>query len=98
MNKTASQLVPMMGKAWNLGNALDCTTNGTVGETLWNNKVPVSKELFDLVKASGFGTVRIPVSYMDKIVQTSDGTYTIDSAYMARVKQVVDAALDAGLL
>lgn len=97
MNKTASQLVPMMGKAWNLGNALDCTTNGTVGETLWNNKVPVSKELFDLVKASGFGTVRIPVSYMDKIVQTSDGTYTIDSAYMARVKQVVDAALDAGL-
>ena len=51
MNKTASQLVPMMGKAWNLGNALDCTTNGTVGETLWNNKVPVSKELFDLVKA-----------------------------------------------
>ena len=34
---------------------------------------------------------------MDKIVQTSDGTYIIDSAYMARVKQVVDAALDAGL-
>ena len=97
MNKTASQLVPMMGKAWNLGNALECTSDGTVGETLWNNKVPVSKALFDLVKANGFDTVRIPVSYMDKIIQTSDGTYTIDTAYMARVKQVVDAALDAGL-
>ena len=59
--------------------------------------MPVSKALFDLVKANGFDTVRIPVSYMDKIIQTSDGTYTIDTAYMARVKQVVDAALDAGL-
>ena len=95
--KTADELAGMMGKAWNLGNALDSTSNGTVGETLWNNKFPVSKPLFDAVKAAGFGTVRIPVSYMDKIVQNADGTYTIDSAYMARVKQVVDAAISANL-
>ena len=95
--KTADELADMMGKAWNLGNALDSTSNGTAGETLWNNKFPVSKEMFDAVKDAGFGTVRIPVSYMDKIVQNADGTYTIESAYMARVKQVVDAALDAGL-
>ena len=94
---TAKQLSEMMGKAWNLGNALDSTTSGTAGETLWNNKFPVSKPLFDAVKAAGFGTVRIPVSYMDKIVQNADGTYTIDSAYMARVKQVVDAAISANL-
>ena len=95
--KTADELAGMMGKAWNLGNALDSTSNGTVGETLWNNKFPVSKEMFDAVKDAGFGTVRIPVSYMDKIVQNADGTYTIDSAYMARVKQVVDAAISANL-
>ena len=95
--KTADELAGMMGKAWNLGNALDSTSNGTVGETLWNNKFPVSKPLFDAVKAAGFDTVRIPVSYMDKITTNADGTYTIDPAYMARVKQVVDAALDAGL-
>ena len=53
--------------------------------------------MFDAVKDAGFGTVRIPVSYMDKIVQNADGTYTIDSAYMARVKQVVDAAISANL-
>ena len=94
---TAKQLSEMMGKAWNLGNALDSTTSGTAGETLWNNKFPVSKPLFDAVKAAGFDTVRIPVSYMDKITTNADGTYTIDSVYMARVKQVVDAALDAGL-
>ena len=95
--KTADELADMMGKAWNLGNALDSTSNGTVGETLWNNKFPVSKPLFDAVKAAGFDTVRIPVSYMDKITTNADGTYTIDPAYMARVQQVVDAALDAGL-
>ena len=95
--KTATQLAGMMGKAWNLGNALDSTSDGTVGETLWNNKFPVSKEMFDAVKVAGFDTVRIPVSYMDKIVENADGTYTIDSAYMARVKQVVDAAISANL-
>ena len=95
--KTADELAGMMGKAWNLGNALDSTSDGTVGETLWNNKFPVSKEMFDTVKAAGFDTVRIPVSYMDKIVENADGTYTIDSAYMARVKQVVDAAISANL-
>ena len=95
--KTATQLAGMRGKAWNLGNALDSTSDGTVGETLWNNKFPVSKEMFDAVKAAGFDTVRIPVSYMDKIVENADGTYTIDSAYMARVKQVVDAVISANL-
>ena len=95
--KTADELAGMMGKAWNLGNALDSTSDGTVGETLWNNKFPVSKPLFDAVKAAGFDTVRIPVSYMDKITTNADGTYTIDPAYMARVQQVVDAAISANL-
>ena len=56
--------------------------------------------MFDAVKAAGFDTVRIPVSYMDKIVAVEDesGTvYTIDETYMARVKQVVDAAISANL-
>ena len=102
--KTADELAGMMGKAWNLGNALDSTSNGTVGETLWNNKFPVSKPLFDAVKAAGFDTVRIPVSYMDKITAsevTIDGVtktiYSIDETYMTRVKQVVDAAISANL-
>ena len=94
-NRTASQLTSMMGKAWNLGNALDSTDNGTVGETLWNNPT-VNKSLFELVKASGFDTVRIPVSFMDKIGSAENG-YAIDTAWMNRVKTVVDYALDSGL-
>ena len=93
---TASELASKMGKAWNLGNALDSTTDGAADETLWNNKFPVSKPMFDTVKASGFDTVRIPVSYMDKIVY-ENGKYTVDDTYMARVKQVVDVAIAAGL-
>ena len=94
-NRTASQLTSMMGKAWNLGNALDSTDNGTVGETIWGNPT-VNKSLFELVKASGFDTVRIPVSFMDKIGSAENG-YAIDTAWMNRVKTVVDYALDSGL-
>ena len=94
-NRTASQLTSMMGKAWNLGNALDSTKNGTVGETLWNNPT-VNKSLFELVKASGFDTVRIPVSFMDKI-GSAENEYAIDTAWMNRIKTVVDYALDSGL-
>lgn len=102
---TASEIAEKMGKAWNLGNALESTIDGVADETLWNNKFPVSKELFDAVKDAGFQTVRIPVSYLDKIVATQvtdeDGepetVYSVDDAYMARVKQVVDSALASGL-
>lgn len=94
-NRTATQLTAMMGKAWNLGNALDSTDKGTVGETIWNNPT-VNKSLFELVKASGFDTVRIPVSFMDKIGSAENG-YTIDTAWMNRVKTVVDYALNSGL-
>lgn len=96
-NKTASALTASMGKAWNLGNALDCTTDGKVGETLWNNKFPVSKPLFDTVKASGFDTVRIPVSYMDKIGDEASG-YKIEEAWLNRIQEVVDLAINSGLL
>ena len=94
---TASQLASKMGKAWNLGNALDSTTDGVADETLWNNKFPVSKPMFDTVKASGFDTVRIPVSYMDKIGNEASG-YKIEEAWLNRVQEVVDLAINAGLL
>ena len=53
---------------------------------MWNNKFPVSKPLFDTVKASGFDTVRIPVSYMDKIGNEASG-YKIEEAWLNRVQE-----------
>ena len=43
----------------------------------------------------GFGTLRIPVAWSN--MMEDDGSYTINPAYTARVKQVVEWALDADM-
>lgn len=91
--KTAAQTAASMGIAWNLGNALECVdTNGEVNETCFGNPV-TTKKLIQAVKAQGFNTIRIPVSYLDKI----NSNYTVDKDYLARIKQVVDYAYDMGM-
>ena len=63
---TAPQLVADMGAGWNLGNQLEANTNGIPSETAWGNPV-VTQALIDRVKASGFKTIRIPVSYLGNV-------------------------------
>jgi endoglucanase len=89
-----SQMAADMGAGWNLGNQLDASSNGTPNETAWGNPV-VSQALIQKIKSLGFKTIRIPVTYMSKI--GPGPSYTIDSTYMARVKQVVDYAYNEGL-
>ncbi|MCH5324152.1 MAG: cellulase family glycosylhydrolase [Eubacterium sp.] len=85
--KTAKQISAEMGAGWNLGNTLDATGgSGVSSETSWGNP-KTTKAMIDAVKAEGFNTVRIPVSWGR---HTSGSNYTIDSAWMARVKEVVD--------
>ena len=48
--------------------------------------------MIDTVKAAGFNAVRIPVSWNDHM----NGD-TIDSAWMDRVNEVVDYAIDNGM-
>ncbi|GHE09009.1 cellulase family glycosylhydrolase [Streptomyces alanosinicus] len=79
-----------MQPSWNLGNSLDAIPD----ETSWGNP-PATKQLFDTIRAQGFRSVRIPVTWTDH--QSSSAPYTIDSAFMSRVKQVVDWALSDGL-
>jgi aryl-phospho-beta-D-glucosidase BglC (GH1 family) len=90
----ATQLVAGMGKGWNLGNQLEASINGMPDETAWGNPV-VTGALLDKVKAAGFSTVRIPVSYLGKI--GSAPGYTVDPAWLDRVQAVVDLAYDRGL-
>lgn len=90
----ATQIVSAMGAGWNLGNQLEASSNGTPSETAYGNPV-VSKSLIQAVKAAGFNTIRIPVSYLNKI--GSAPNYTIDAAWLARVKQVVDYAYSLGM-
>lgn len=95
-NLTAAQLVSKMGAGWNLGNTLDCSGDWISGnstaayETAWGNPV-TTQAMIDVVKSGGFDTIRIPVTWYQHL--STDGKYTIDSAWMARVKTVVDYAI-----
>ncbi len=85
----ATQLVSAMGAGWNLGNQLEAATDGTPSETAWGNPT-ITPALIQKVKAAGFNSIRIPVSYLSKI--GSAPNYTIDAAWLARIKEVVDYA------
>lgn len=82
-----SQIVEAMGPGWNLGNQLESVTDNVPEETNWGNPV-ITEKLIQSVKAAGFKSIRIPVSYFAKIDDDKD--YTIDSKCLDRVQEVVD--------
>jgi endoglucanase len=82
--------VAAMQPSWNLGNTLDAIPD----ETSWGNPA-VTKSVFDTIKAQGYRSVRIPVTWSGH--QSSTAPYAIDATWMNRVKQVVDWALSDGL-
>ncbi len=95
---TSVALVKDMKIGWNLGNTLDAhedgiRNQGVASETCWGQ--PLTKpEMFTGLYRSGIRTVRIPITWHNHI---ADSNYTIDPDWLARTKQVVDYALDAGL-
>ena len=97
---SAAEITEKMGVGWNLGNSLDSNNNGFSSEniydyeTQWSNPV-VTQSLIDKVRTKGFNTIRIPVTWYQHI--SSDGNYTIDAAWMNRVKEVVDYAYNNGM-
>ena len=86
-NADTEAILEDMGLGWNLGNSLDATGgSGLDTETSWSNP-KTTQALIDKVKSLGFNTVRVPVSWGKHV---SGDNYTIDSAWLARVKEVVD--------
>lgn len=88
-----------MKAGWNLGNTFDATdcdwlSNKLLYESAWCGTL-TQPELFDALKEAGFGAVRIPVSWHNHV--SGDG-FTIDADWLARVKEVVDYALERGLI
>ena len=86
-----------MGLGWNLGNtfdASDCTwlTNELEYESAWNGEM-TTKALIDKVSALGFTSIRIPVSWHNHV----DSNNNISAAWIKRVKQIVDYAIDDGM-
>ncbi|KAL0936772.1 glycoside hydrolase family 5 protein [Colletotrichum truncatum] len=88
---SAVDYVKAMNPGWNLGNTLDAIPN----EGSWNNP-PVVEKTFDDVKAAGFKSVRIPVTYSDHFTSGAPN-YTVDPAWLQRVSDVVDMATARGL-
>lgn len=85
----AMAAVAAMQPGWNLGNSLDAIPD----ETSWGQP-RTTKALLDKVRSQGFNSIRVPVTWTDH--QGTAPNYTIDPAYLKRVKQVVDQALDSG--
>ncbi len=95
---TANEIVARMRIGWNAGNTFDATGGDPADvlsqEQSWGNPV-VDAALIKRVKDAGFNTIRLPVTWYRHIAE--DGTYTINPAFMARVREVVDMAYDQGL-
>ncbi len=79
---SARKIAGQMGIGWNLGNTLEAIG----GEDAWGAG-HTSQQLIDSVKAAGFNTVRIPVSWF---CHSDTTTSVIDKEWIARVKEVVD--------
>ncbi|CAM3174469.1 cellulase family glycosylhydrolase [Paenibacillus taichungensis] len=83
--------VTAMEPGWNLGNSLDAVG---ADETAWGNPL-ITQQLIQNIANQGYKSIRIPVTWQAHIGGAPN--YTIDTAYMNRVQQVVNWALDANL-
>ncbi len=90
----AWQFAERLGIGWNLGNHFDAHNNGVSGETFWGNP-KATQAAFNKIKAAGFETVRIPVTWLGHIGEAPD--YKIEEAWLDRVAEVVGYAENAGL-
>ena len=82
------EMSKQMSPGWNLGNTLEALPD----ETSWGNP-RATQELMSAVKAAGFKSVRIPVSW----AAHADSDDNISRQWMARVTEVVNYARNAGL-
>ncbi len=100
---SALEASKLMGNGINLGNTMEAYGHTTIGisadvssyETCWGQPVTTA-DMIKGYRASGFDTIRIPVSWTNKMDYES-GDYTISADYLDRVQEIVDYCIDAGL-
>ena len=104
---TAVEMTRLMGNGINLGNTMEACDNGARAgnvtddpayyETLWGEPV-TTEEMIRGMKEAGFDTLRIPVAWMTNATHLNEGDYTISEAYLNRVAEITDWALNAGMI
>ena len=104
---TSVQMARNMAIGWNLGNTLDATSDWTDNNGVFHSELKgieteecwgmpkTTEAMITAIKNAGFKTIRIPVSWHNHITDTTN--YTIDSAWMARVKEIVDWAYNKNM-
>lgn len=103
MNLSAMEVAKLMYPGWNLGNTMEggdfknnFTNNGGVSaETSWQS-TKTTQKIIDFVKAQGFKSIRIPVSWVMGHIVDADNM-TIDEAWVNRVKEIVNYCVADGL-
>jgi len=103
----AVAMTRLMGNGINLGNTMEACNNGKSGgnttddtafyETMWGQPV-TTPEMLQGMKAAGFDSIRIPVAWMTNAAHLDQGDYTISAKYLDRVEEIVNYALDAGMI
>ena len=91
----AMQFSRRLKAGWNLGNTFDAQDEGkgVAGrdyETYWCG-AKTTKDLIHALKEAGFNLIRIPVSWHNHMI---DENYTIDDAWMGRIRQVAQWIID----
>jgi endoglucanase len=83
---TASEIARNMKVGWNIVNTLEVPNSDLNAETYWGNP-KVNQTLITTVRNAGFNTIRIPCAWDSHANKT---TMVIDTAWLKRVKEVVD--------
>lgn len=100
---TALEVAHLMGNGTNLGNTMEAFGRKQFGtdapisdyETYWGQPI-TTPEMLKAMKAAGFDSIRIPVAWTNTM-NYEEGDYTIAEAYLDRVEEITNYALDADM-
>ena len=100
---TALEVIKYLGNGINLGNTMEAYGHLDLGteqspstyETYWGQPI-TTKEMIVGMKTAGFDTLRIPVAWTNTM-NYEEGDYTINQAYLDRVEELIDYALEADM-
>lgn len=100
---TSVELTKLMGNGINLGNTMEAYGRAEYGiaadvskyETYWGQPV-TTQESVSAMKAAGFDTLRVPVAWTN-MMDFENGDYTINTAYLDRVEEIINYALNADM-
>ncbi|SMD42944.1 Por secretion system C-terminal sorting domain-containing protein [Aquiflexum balticum DSM 16537] len=85
------ELNQKLGRGMNMGNMFEAPTEGE-----WGN--PFRNDYFQQIKELGFDHVRIPIRWDTPARTQMTPPYTINPVFFARIKEVVDLAIEQDLL